>query len=48
MTTRDYRNLYNQFISFGPLVRENGLGAHGTRDLIRGGPQATASRYLFC
>jgi len=27
---RDYKNLYNQFISFGPLVRANGLGAHGT------------------
>jgi nitrate reductase alpha subunit len=30
LVERDYRNLYNQFISFGPLVRENGLGAHGT------------------
>jgi nitrate reductase alpha subunit len=30
VVTRDYRNLYNQFISFGPLVRANGLGAHGT------------------
>ena len=28
--TRDYKNVYNQFISYGPLVRENGLGAHGT------------------
>ena len=28
---RDYKNLYNQFISWGPLVRENGLGAHGTQ-----------------
>ena len=27
---RDYKNLYNQFISFGPQVRANGLGAHGT------------------
>ncbi|HSB16367.1 MAG TPA: nitrate reductase subunit alpha [Bryobacteraceae bacterium] len=27
---RDYKNLYNQFISFGPMVRANGLGAHGT------------------
>ncbi len=27
---RDYKNLYNQFISFGPAVRANGLGAHGT------------------
>ncbi len=30
VVTRDYKNLYNQFISLGPLVRENGLGAHGT------------------
>ncbi|MFV1963906.1 MAG: nitrate reductase subunit alpha [Pirellulaceae bacterium] len=29
VVSRDYKNLYNQFISFGPLVR-NGLGAHGT------------------
>ncbi len=28
---RDYRDLYNQYISFGPLVRANGLGAHGTQ-----------------
>ncbi len=27
---RDYRNLYNQFIAFGPLARKNGIGAHGT------------------
>jgi nitrate reductase alpha subunit len=27
---RDYKNLYNQFISYGPLVRANGLEAHGT------------------
>ena len=27
---RDYKNLYNQYISFGPLAREKGLGAHGT------------------
>lgn len=27
---RDYKNLYNQFISYGPLVKKNGLGAHGT------------------
>ncbi|MFB3922660.1 MAG: nitrate reductase subunit alpha [Terriglobia bacterium] len=27
---RDYKNVYNQFISYGPLVRQNGLGAHGT------------------
>jgi len=30
VVTRDYKNLYNQFISFGPNVREKGLGAHGT------------------
>jgi Fe-S-cluster-containing dehydrogenase component len=28
--TRDYKNVYNQFTSLGPQVRENGLGAHGT------------------
>ncbi|MFT7541033.1 MAG: nitrate reductase alpha subunit, partial [Gammaproteobacteria bacterium] len=27
---RDYPNLYKQFCSFGPNVRANGLGAHGT------------------
>jgi nitrate reductase / nitrite oxidoreductase, alpha subunit len=31
VVTRDYKNLYNQFISFGPLARQNGLSAHGTR-----------------
>jgi nitrate reductase alpha subunit len=31
VVTRDYKNLFNQFISFGPLVRANGLGAHGTQ-----------------
>ncbi|MCH8327332.1 MAG: nitrate reductase subunit alpha, partial [Candidatus Marinimicrobia bacterium] len=30
VVTRDFKNLYNQFISLGPLVRKNGLGAHGT------------------
>ncbi|MBI4459281.1 MAG: nitrate reductase subunit alpha [Acidobacteria bacterium] len=30
VVTRDYKNLYNQFISFGPLVRDNGLAANGT------------------
>jgi nitrate reductase alpha subunit len=28
---RDYKNVYKQFISWGPLVRQNGLGAHGTQ-----------------
>ena len=27
---RDYRNLAKQYASFGPLVRANGIGAHGT------------------
>jgi nitrate reductase alpha subunit len=27
---RDYENLYKRFISYGPLVRAGGLGAHGT------------------
>ncbi len=31
---RDYKNLYNQFISFGPLAAKNGLGAHGTHYMI--------------
>jgi nitrate reductase alpha subunit len=30
LVSRDYRNLYRQFISFGPATREKGLGAHGT------------------
>ncbi|MBS4027695.1 MAG: nitrate reductase subunit alpha [Ignavibacteriales bacterium] len=32
--TRDYKNLYNQYISFGSAVRTNGLGAHGTKYAI--------------
>ncbi len=31
---RDYKNLYKQFTSYGPLVRQNGLGAHGTKYAI--------------
>lgn len=31
---RDYRNLYQQYISYGPMVRKNGLGAHGTHYAI--------------
>jgi nitrate reductase alpha subunit len=27
---RDYKNLYNQYISYGPSARANGIGAHGT------------------
>ena len=30
VVTRNYKDLYRQYISLGPLVRENGLGAHGT------------------
>ncbi|MBI4349944.1 MAG: nitrate reductase subunit alpha [Elusimicrobia bacterium] len=30
VVTRDYKNLYNQYVSFGPLAREKGLNAHGT------------------
>jgi nitrate reductase alpha subunit len=31
LVSRDYVNLHRQYCSLGPLVRENGLGAHGTR-----------------
>lgn len=30
LTYRDYKNVYNQFNSLGPVAREKGLGAHGT------------------
>ena len=30
VVARDYKNLHNQYISFGPRVPEGGLGAHGT------------------
>lgn len=30
VVTRDYTNVYNQYCSFGPLVRSQGVGAHGT------------------
>ena len=32
---RDYKHVYDQFVSYGPLVRENGLGAHGTKYSIQ-------------
>ncbi len=35
VVTRDYKNLYNQYISYGPNVREGGLGAHGTSYSIK-------------
>lgn len=31
LVERDYVNLYNRFISLGPLARKNGLGAHGVK-----------------
>jgi len=31
---RDYKNIFNQYISFGPMARQNGLGAHGTKYAI--------------
>ncbi len=31
---RDFRDVYKQFISFGPKARDNGLGAHGTHYAI--------------
>lgn len=34
VVTRDYANVYRQFISFGPQARANGLGAHGTHYAI--------------
>jgi nitrate reductase alpha subunit len=30
VVTRDYKNVFNQYCSFGPNVRTAGLGAHGT------------------
>jgi nitrate reductase alpha subunit len=30
VVSRDYANVYRQFIAYGPLVRSNGLAAHGT------------------
>ena len=34
VVSRDYAKVYNQFISFGPLARAGGLGAHGTQYAI--------------
>jgi nitrate reductase alpha subunit len=31
LVERDYVNLYNRFISLGPLARKNGMGAHGVK-----------------
>ncbi|MGE3778777.1 MAG: nitrate reductase subunit alpha, partial [Pirellulaceae bacterium] len=30
VVSRNYKDVYRQFISYGPLARENGIGAHGT------------------
>jgi len=30
VVTRNYKDLHRQYISLGPLVREKGIGAHGT------------------
>jgi nitrate reductase alpha subunit len=30
VVSRDYRAVYRNFVTFGPLARDNGLGAHGT------------------
>ena len=30
VVTRNYTELYNQYVSFGPNARNNGIGAHGT------------------
>jgi nitrate reductase alpha subunit len=46
---RDYRELHRRFGSLGPLVREAGLGAHGTHyrvedvydEMVRTGPRET-------
>jgi len=46
VTERDYANLYQRFISFGPAAQREGIGAHGIRwpiedlyqDLLDGGP----------
>ena len=47
---RDYKNVYKQFMSWGPLVRKNGLGAHGTQlfhcERIRRVPQDASHRDL--
>lgn len=34
VVTRDFRDVYKQFITFGPEARKNGLGAHGTHYAI--------------
>ncbi len=34
VVSRDYSKLYQQYISYGPLAREKGIGAHGTHYMI--------------
>ncbi len=31
VVTRDFKDVYNKFISYGPNIPKNGLGAHGTK-----------------
>ncbi len=31
LVERDYASLYQRFVSYGPLARQNGIGAHGVR-----------------
>ncbi|MBM4001235.1 MAG: nitrate reductase subunit alpha [Planctomycetes bacterium] len=35
VVSRDYKNVFNQYISYGPMARQNGLGAHGTNYSIQ-------------
>ncbi len=41
LVSRDYANLHNQFVSFGPGVKANGLGAHGTSYAVADEYEAT-------
>lgn len=34
VVSRDYKNVYQQYISLGPLVKANGIGAHGTKYMV--------------
>ena len=44
VVTRDYRNVHNQFVSFGPNARTGGLGAHGTHYHIQDEYDAALAR----
>jgi nitrate reductase alpha subunit len=51
VVTREYTKLYEKYIALGPLVRENGLGAHGVKyaaadfydELVAEGPTVIAA-----